>query len=306
MAGRATPDASRMKKPPSRVRAKVRAARERFTFQREMRLRLMSAAVLIPLVLAVTWYGEIAFAVLVVLTGMLVLAEWLRMIGAGHLVRLKLAGWLGLTLIGYFALVEIIAVAALIALVTAAFATAVAWSARADVAVRWVSAGVLYSAVAIVALIELRKGGEGFAAVMFVFLIAWATDTFAFLVGRKVGGPRLWRAVSPSKTWSGALGGLVAALAFGAFVALTLGAPVTAATLAIAGGVAIAAQLGDLLESACKRRFRVKDAGSIIPGHGGVMDRVDGLIAAAALAAILGSSVSGDDPATGLWTLMGK
>ena len=280
--------------------------RERFVFQREMRLRLISAAILIPVMLVVTWYGEVAFALIVALISWLVLYEWLRMIGCGHSVRLRWVGWIGLAFVALAALTQPIEIAAGIGAVAALVAALVAWSARFDVRVRWVAAGIVYASVAVVALIELRKGDDGFGAVMFVFLIAWATDTFAFIVGRKVGGPRLWRAVSPSKTWSGALGGLAAGTLFGAIVAVVLGVPITVTTLAAAAFVATAVQAGDLLESAAKRRFAIKDAGSIIPGHGGVMDRVDGLVAAAAVTAVLGSVVTTEAPATGLWTLMGR
>ena len=280
--------------------------RERFVFQREMRLRLISAAILIPVMLVVTWYGEVAFALIVALISWLVLYEWLRMIGCGHSVRLRWVGWIGLAVVALAALTQPIEIAAGIGAVAALVAALVAWSARFDVRVRWVAAGIVYASVAVVALIELRKGDDGFGAVMFVFLIAWATDTFAFIVGRKVGGPRLWRAVSPSKTWSGALGGLAAGTLFGAIVAVVLGVPITVTTLAAAAFVATAVQAGDLLESAAKRRFAIKDAGSIIPGHGGVMDRVDGLVAAAAVTAVLGSVVTTEAPATGLWTLMGR
>ena len=199
--------------------------RERFVFQREMRLRLISAAILIPVMLVVTWYGEVAFALIVALISWLVLYEWLRMIGCGYSVRLRWVGWIGLAVVALAALTQPIEIAAGIGAAAALVAALVAWSARFDVRVRWVAAGIVYASVAVVALIELRKGDDGFGAVMFVFLIAWATDTFAFIVGRKVGGPRLWRAVSPSKTWSGALGGLAAGTLFGAIVAVVLGRP---------------------------------------------------------------------------------
>lgn len=292
--------------PPAGIRARVRAMRAHFVFQREMRLRLVSAIVLIPVVLGATWLDEVSFAFIVALTGTLVLHEWLRMIGAGDIVTLRWIGWIGLVLIAATALAVSTVWALLLIPVVVVAAAVAAWRHRMHVAVRWVSAGIVYASIAIVALIELRKGEDGFGAVMFVFLVAWATDIAAFFVGRKVGGPKLWRRVSPSKTWSGAIGGLVAGTLFGALVAYVLDQRVTLATLLTALVVAMAAEAGDLLESAAKRRFAVKDAGSLIPGHGGVMDRVDGLIVASLVTVLIGSAVAVDTPATGLLELIGR
>ncbi len=171
---------------------------------------------------------------------------------------------------------------------------------------RWVGSGVFYAGLAIIALISLRKGVDGFGAVMFVFLIAWTADTAAFFVGRKVGGPKLWRRVSPSKTWSGAIGGVLAGAACGALVLSALEAPLSASGFVAAALVAMASVGGDLLESAAKRRFSIKDAGTLIPGHGGVMDRVDGLIAAAVVTMLIGSLAAEQTPAGGLLWLMGR
>lgn len=293
-------------RPPRRIRERARRLREHFVFQREMRLRLVSAAVLIPTVLLFTWFDEVSFMVLVLLTGALVLREWLRMVGAGDLAGVRWVGWSGLVLIALAALTAPMPVAAVVALAAMLAAALVARAQRVDVAVPWVAAGTVYAGLAIMALVALRRGADGFGAVVFVFLVAWATDTFAFFVGRRVGGPKLWHRVSPSKTWSGAFGGLVAGTLFGALVARWLGVPVTGATLLVAALIAVVAQAGDLLESAAKRHFAVKDAGSIIPGHGGVMDRVDGLITASFLAVLLGQMMPGDTAAAGLLALMGR
>lgn len=278
--------------------------RERFLFNRELRLRIASAAILIPVALASTFIGEIFFLLFVLLGGALVLFEWLRMIGAGRLYHLHAVGWV---LLAGVAAVSALAppwAAVLSAGLGAALLSLAAWRDRSDIAARWIFAGGLYVGLAVVALVVLRQGPHGFGVIVFVLLTAWASDTAAFFVGRRLRGPKLWPSVSPSKTWSGAIGGFVAAVGLGALVAAFLGAPISAVTLLLAAVVAVSAQLGDLLESALKRHFMVKDAGTLIPGHGGVMDRVDGIVAASMVLAVIGAVWSFDAPASGLFALM--
>jgi len=294
------------RRPSERVRAQARALRERFLFNRELRLRIASAAILIPLALASTYLGETWFALFVLLGAALVMVEWLRMIGAGELYHLHAAGWAllaGLAAIAVFAPLYVALPAVGVAAVLLALA---AWRDRSDVAARWVLSGGVYVGLAVIALVALRKGPDGFGAIVFVFLTGWASDTTAFFVGRRLRGPKLWPRVSPSKTWSGALGGFAAAVVLGTLVAAAFGAPITVATLLLAAVVGLSAQLGDLIESALKRAFMIKDAGTLIPGHGGVMDRVDGIAAAALAMALIGATVSASAPATGLFALMGR
>jgi phosphatidate cytidylyltransferase len=128
----------------------------------------------------------------------------------------------------------------------------------------------------------------GRADVLFLLLIVWAGDIGAYLVGRWVGGPRLAPRISPGKTWSGAIGGLAAAVAVGLIAAHLLWQPTTVwPAAAIASVLGVVAQAGDLLESFVKRRLAVKDSGHLIPGHGGLFDRLDGVLAAAPAAALL-------------------
>jgi phosphatidate cytidylyltransferase len=145
----------------------------------------------------------------------------------------------------------------------------------------------------------LRGGpSEGRALAIWLLLVVWATDTGAFFVGRAIGGPRLWPSLSPHKTWAGAIGGLAAAVAVavgighGVAAAGWTGGGAASARLALAGLlVGLLAEAGDLLESAMKRRYKVKDSGRLIPGHGGLLDRLDGYAPAAlglALAVLLG------------------
>jgi phosphatidate cytidylyltransferase len=153
------------------------------------------------------------------------------------------------------------------------------------------AAGVVYILLSAAALLWLRvDSGVGRANVLFVLLVVWATDVGAYLIGRLVGGIALAPSISPAKTWSGAVGGLACALGVGLGAAqISLGSVWRA--LAVAAGLSIVAQAGDLLESGVKRHFGVKDSGRLIPGHGGLLDRLDGLLAAAPIAALLAAAL---------------
>ncbi|MBL6432046.1 MAG: phosphatidate cytidylyltransferase [Alphaproteobacteria bacterium] len=156
-------------------------------------------------------------------------------------------------------------------------------------------------------LIALRDGTAGLAVIVFLFGVVWATDIVAYFVGRRVGGPKLWVRVSPKKTWSGAIGGFVAAVAVGWLGFLLTGRASPGVWLAFAAVLSVFSQVGDLLESALKRHFGVKDSGHIIPGHGGVMDRLDGLVGAAVLGYAVAVLLTGSagDPVGQIITMRG-
>ncbi len=148
--------------------------------------------------------------------------------------------------------------------------------------------GLAYIVLAGAALLWLRHdSGAGRADVLFLLLVVWAGDIGAYLIGRWIGGPRLAPRISPGKTWSGAIGGLLAAVAAGLLVAHVLSDAATWHAVVIAAALGVVAQAGDLLESFVKRRLEVKDSGQLIPGHGGLFDRLDGVLAAAPVAALL-------------------
>jgi len=148
--------------------------------------------------------------------------------------------------------------------------------------------GLCYLAPATLALLWLRGDAEsGRATVLFIILVVWASDIGAYLAGRLIGGPKLAPRISPGKTWSGAVGGLAAAVAVGLAVANLEPDGVPVSAMLVAGCLGIASQLGDLLESGLKRRFGVKDSGRLIPGHGGLLDRLDGVLLAAPVAAVV-------------------
>ncbi len=159
----------------------------------------------------------------------------------------------------------------------------------------WAVTGFGYAAAAELASVLLRLDPvQGWAALMLVLLVVWVTDIGGYFAGRGIGGPKLWPRVSPNKTWAGAVGGFAASLAVAwGFSAFGLGK--TSALLLLGSALSIASQLGDLFELAVKRRFGVKDSSHIIPGHGGLLDRLDGFVAAVVLAAVLGLLRGGVD-----------
>ncbi len=260
---------------------------------RELKLRVASAVVIAPVALGVTWAGGTAFSVLVVLCGVVMASEWAtiamgRSWGALRLVQLALVGLsvaVGVGLVpagGTVAL--LLSAGAMIAAAAVGFVEARAGTVAG--AHRWAPFGPFYAVLPSLSLELLRHGPAGLAQVIFLFAVVWATDIAAYFTGRAIGGPKLWPAVSPKKTWSGALGGLAAAAICGVAAAAVAGAKGLFAIAVLAALMSIASQGGDLFESSLKRRFGVKDSGWIIPGHGGLLDRVDGLVTAALVAAV--------------------
>ena len=166
----------------------------------------------------------------------------------------------------------------------------------------WVASGVPYAGAIAVAPIVLRAdSANGFLAMLFLFAIVWATDIVAYFVGRAVGGPKLMPQVSPKKTWSGALGGTAAAVALAVALAQAAALPAWFAIAMLAVVLSVVAQGGDLFESFLKRRFGAKDSSHLIPGHGGLMDRLDGFVTAGVVAALIGVARGGfESPGRGL------
>lgn len=261
---------------------------------RELLLRVGSAAVIVPATVVLTWLGTAPFAAVVAGIGVLTLFEWFHMMGARRIGGLHAAAGVALVLVGVGALLlPLPAALASIGL----FAVLVAEiGRRTDVKHRlrpragiWCGLGFVYVGLPLVAFTGARAGEHGVAIVFFVIVVAAAADTCAYFTGRALGGPKLWRRVSPAKTWSGLVGGLVGGLLAGLAVAVLSGLPVNGRTLTLAVALALVAAAGDLLESAIKRHFGVKDTSRLIPGHGGVMDRIDGIGAAGVAALAVGA-----------------
>jgi phosphatidate cytidylyltransferase len=268
------------------------------TGRSNLMLRVVSSLVLAPLAVAAAWAGGMAFLVFWAAAALLVLWEWDTLICEHDRNPVLLAGVGALAAAALLLAFDRDGIAiALIALGLLGVASLASRQRR-----RWCAAGLAYAAALLIAPVLLRDDPElGFVVMLFLFVVVWATDIAAYFISRAIGGPKLMPRVSPGKTWSGALGGALAAMIGGAAVAhfAGLGSPAGPAVLALL--LSIVAQAGDLLESAIKRRFSAKDASALIPGHGGLMDRLDGFVAAALAGFLVGVVHGGlDAPARGL------
>ncbi|MBR1280814.1 phosphatidate cytidylyltransferase [Bradyrhizobium sp. AUGA SZCCT0177] len=257
---------------------------------RNLSTRIIAAAVLIPLAVAIAYAGGWFWAALVTLAAIGLYVEWLMVVGLAADKRVVVPGVAALALAGLCLAIGRID-AALAVLAVGLVAVALITPAQRN----WSAAGFCYAAVAEVASVLLRLDpAKGFIALIFVLVIVWVTDSGGYFAGRGIGGPKLWPRVSPKKTWAGAIGGFVASLAVACiFAVLDLGK--IGPLLMISGVLSVVSQLGDLFESAVKRRFGVKDSSQIIPGHGGLLDRLDGFVAAVAMAALIGFLRGGAD-----------
>lgn len=246
-------------------------------------MRVVAALVLAPLTIAIAWIGGWPWICLVTAAGALLYAEWLMIVGASRNRLIIAAGLSALVIAGILMMTGRTDFAVAVLAVGTVLAAILASGQR-----LWVAGGMVYAAAAVVASILVRlDANAGFLALMFVLLIVWVTDIGGYFAGRGIGGPKLWPRVSPKKTWAGAIGGLVLSLAVAAVFAL-LGFGRMLPLLLLGTVLSVVSQLGDLFESAVKRRFGVKDSSHIIPGHGGLMDRLDGFVAAIVFAAFIG------------------
>lgn len=252
----------------------------------ELRARVLSSLVLAPSAIVVALAGGPVFAGVVAAGGVILAREWTRMSDPR-------APDLSFALAAGAAAGAAIAASAKLALLALGWAGVMAGAAAAAAWPRGraldAGLGALYISVPCIALIWLRLRGEpeGAQVVIFLFAAVWGADIGAYAAGKALGGPRVMAQLSPNKTWAGLAGGAMLATTFGlAAAALTGFATPGLLTAAGAAGVGLAGLGGDLLESALKRRYGVKDSGALIPGHGGLLDRVDGLMAAGVALAI--------------------
>lgn len=266
-----------------------------------LQLRIISGLVLAVVVLSLTWIGGVPFRLLAVLIAGAVFYEWARMARHASVRRIELVP-------EAFMAVLLVALAFGVPamnflLLTLAGTAIVAGISFVRGLGQWDAAGLAYASLSGFALAYLRGADQaGLLAILFLFAVVWGTDTLAYFVGRAVGGPKLAPAISPGKTWSGAIGGTVAGVVAGIVVAVLAGAGNVLLLGFAALLLSIVSQIGDLFESWVKRRHGAKDSSQLIPGHGGVMDRVDGLVVAALALYLIGSlAAAPDTPALGLF-----
>lgn len=217
-------------------------------FNAQLLTRLISALALLPVVLGALWWGGVAFGALLVLAFFLMAIEWVQMVRVSP-TKMQLGLWLVI--------------------------------------------GLIYISVPLFCFYWLRQYNEGGWILLWVFLMVWAMDVGGFFAGKGIGGPKMAPKISPNKTWSGLFGGVLLAIVAHYLMFLCLAQFEATQNIAfhptwvMAGGMAIMAQVGDLIESGFKRHFHIKDTSGIIPGHGGLLDRVDGLLLVAPLVALL-------------------
>lgn len=253
----------------------------------DLGVRLFSALVLIPAVLIDVWVGGIWFQLFVALLAILVAYEWTVMAHGSSSSQFAIHA--AAALCGVFLPMETGLAGTSFAVFVLAAAGAVLAQFQGRPTSIWTYLGVPYAAVPGAALVILRADEYmGLLAILWLLSIVWAADTCAYFVGRLIGGPKLAPVISPKKTWSG-LAGAVAGSVLATIAFLNLAELGNLAVLSVLAAVAaLVEQAGDLFKSALKRHFGVKDSGRLIPGHGGVIDRVDGLIAVSAFAAGVG------------------
>lgn len=247
----------------------------------ELVTRIITAAGLIAVALAAIVFGGLAFWLVMIVLGMVMMAEWSDLVGAtAKTKRLAL-----------YALVVPLAIMApalgagpgflALGLVGAAFFFVGATSRSS-----WLAGGIVYVAIPVMALLLIRQQKDiGLVYTLWTLALVWMCDIGAYFAGRFIGGPKLAPRISPNKTWAGLIGGMATATLFA--VAMHYGAGLGKAAVLATPFLAVLAQGGDLFESWLKRRAGKKDSGTLLPGHGGVLDRLDGLVPVAPVAALL-------------------
>jgi phosphatidate cytidylyltransferase len=257
----------------------------------ELGKRVASGVVMVALAVGAALLGGWPFVLFWAVAALGVFWEWSAIVAEGA-VAVRLTG------AAAFIIAALAAGAGQLVIALAALAAGAAGVAVVCAPLRrlWGTAGVLYAGTVLLAPVVLRRDREfGLVAILFLFAVVWATDILGYFIGRAIGGPKLAPHISPKKTWSGACGGIVGALAVGVAVVYVAGDAALVPAAGVAFVLSIVSQAGDLFESSVKRRFGVKDASRVIPGHGGLMDRLDGFLAATGVAALVGLARGGPD-----------
>ena len=259
----------------------------------ELGLRILTAAVLIPLVLWLTYLGGIWFQLFVLLLAVLLANELINNVAVesvGMLRALSAGLFLASGVLSIYGYVLIALGAGMAGAFICVYVSGLK-SIRAII----LGAGIVFGNSAVVALIALRSGPEfGLIALLWLFGVVWSADTMAYVSGRLIGGPKLAPKISPNKTWAGFIGGTIGAGLAGFFLVRTIDVSSDVAVIVLSVIAAVIAQGGDLQESWAKRQLDIKDSGHLLPGHGGIWDRLDALIVVAIFASVIGL-VRGND-----------
>ncbi|AGA64038.1 Phosphatidate cytidylyltransferase [Liberibacter crescens BT-1] len=252
----------------------------------ELKLRIASGILIGLVFLFSAWCGGWIFRSVAVLVSVLIYSEWSSITCSSSEGSIKkIFGWCSIILISSMVFLGFLKVALLIFFLyfIAFFLLFVMKKVG-----FWYSLGIFYSEIFAITVIYLRGNGfEGFSFIIFIFSVVWATDVFAYFFGRFFGGPKLAKRFSPGKTWSGAIGGLLFGVMSGIVVSHFIFPGQFNRAIMLATTISIASQLGDLCESLIKRRFDVKQSGWLIPGHGGIMDRMDCLVFASLVVSVI-------------------
>lgn len=260
---------------------------------RDLLPRIVSSVVLIVIAVIAAWSGGLVAAIVVSAIVAIVHVEWAGVTeGPAAAPRVFTVAIIASLLAFGFGSVPASLLIAAVTIVGAAVAGPRPWR----------PLGAFYALALGLSLLVLRDSADyGLAAIVIVVSVVAATDIGAFVAGRTIGGPKLWPAISPNKTWAGAIGGLAAGFVAGIIATILLGLALGAALALVVVVLSVTSQCGDLFESFVKRRFGAKDSGRLVPGHGGMMDRVDGLVFASAVAVAIGIGHNGlGNPAQGL------
>jgi phosphatidate cytidylyltransferase len=251
----------------------------------ELNKRIVSAIVMATIAIGVTVWGGWAFAVVWVGAAFAVAYEWQRLVHGEHALGPTLASFATVALagVGAWLLSPWFFVAALLGIAASALLS------RNEVRTAAATGAAYAAALGAAALLCRADSNNGMIVIFWLFGVVWGPDILAYFTGRALGGPRLWPRISPKKTWSGAMGGLVGGVLIGSLLLLALGIRLTFVHVLLSVVFSVLTQCGDLYESSLKRRFDAKDSGSLIPGHGGFMDRLDGFTVAVVFAALFGA-----------------
>ena len=252
--------------------------------------RLITAIILALLFLLIAFIGGAVFTTFVVVIAMAGYHEWLKLVQTKWPKLLEYTAYATLATACFLAY-ETNVTLAVLPLVFGCLAVAVIAHLYLDWGLReappWICAGLFYIGLPAIALIWLRDAGSWFTPdrswlpLLMAMMAVWMTDTFAYFSGRRFGGPKVAPKISPNKTWSGVIGGMVGAGLTLGLLACGFGLKNRGLYLPVGAALAAIAQIGDFFESYLKRRAGVKDSGTIIPGHGGLLDRIDGVLTAA-------------------------